>query len=243
MKKCIKCSIEKQEEDFPIKSKNGKRRADCKICFNSYRRRLYKEISLYRKKNYKRGVLRRGRLQNENIPKILKYFKSYPCKSCGETNPIVLEFDHIKNKKFLISRMIRYYAWDKIIKEIKNCQVLCSNCHSIKTAIEQKWNDPKKIKSRKKRKNLPKFIEYLNSHPCVDCGESNPVVLEFDHIRSKKQRISRLVERASWKTVLKEINKCQVLCSNCHQIKTSKQFNWSMLKYMDGAKLNPPHSA
>lgn len=242
MKKCIKCKIEKPEQDFPITDKKGRRKNTCKICFNSYRRKLHKEIPSYRKNAKKRKKLYRKKITDENLPKLLEYFKSHPCKACGKTNPIILEFDHIKKKKCQVSYIYSRQPWKNVLKEIKKCQVLCSNCHAIKTSIEQRWNDLEKLKSRKKRKNLPKLMKYLKSHPCVNCGEENPTVLEFDHIRDKKCKISRLMERAAWKTVLKEIKKCQVLCSNCHQIKTAKQFNWSMLKYMNGAKLNPPHS-
>lgn len=78
--------------------------------------------------------------------------------------------------------------------------------------------------------NRKKLLEYLSLHPCIDCGERNPVVLEFDHVKKGKTgNISYMLGRlrCSWPTVVKEIEKCEVRCANCHRIKTFKQFGWT----------------
>ena len=67
------------------------------------------------------------------------------------------------------------------------------------------------------RKNM---VEYLRTHPCVDCGESDIRVLEFDHVRgNKKYDVSRMIHH-SWTNVLNEIDKCEIRCANCHRKKT-----------------------
>ena len=65
---------------------------------------------------------------------------------------------------------------------------------------------------------------YLSSHPCVDCGQSNPTVLEFHHVRGKKKKeVTRLVRDGySLKVIQKEISKCDVVCANCHKLRTYK---------------------
>ena len=67
--------------------------------------------------------------------------------------------------------------------------------------------------------------QYLATHPCVDCGERDPLVLEFDHVRGiKKYTISQLVMSGyGLKTIQAEISKCQVRCRNCHVRKTHKE--------------------
>ena len=76
-------------------------------------------------------------------------------------------------------------------------------------------------------RNLQFTMDYLKTHPCVDCNESDPIVLEFDHLHSKKKGVSQMVSAAhSIKDIELEISKCEVRCCNCHRRKTAKQFNW-----------------
>jgi hypothetical protein len=60
---------------------------------------------------------------------------------------------------------------------------------------------------------------YKSKLCCVMCGENHPACLQFHH-RDKKEKsftISNAVLRGtSIKALIKEINKCDVLCVNCH---------------------------
>ncbi len=77
------------------------------------------------------------------------------------------------------------------------------------------------------RREIKIYIwSYLSSHSCVDCGEKDPIVLEFDHIRDKTFTISSVGRDKKLLDVKKEIEKCQVRCANCHRRKTSIQFGW-----------------
>src|SRR6266508_4576028 len=53
---------------------------------------------------------------------------------------------------------------------------------------------------------------------CIDCGfNKSPVALHFDHVRGDKfQDIASLLRNSSWRTLEKEIKKCEVRCANCH---------------------------
>ena len=63
--------------------------------------------------------------------------------------------------------------------------------------------------------------DYLKANPCVDCGEADPVILEFDHVRDKDFNISDATRKGvSMKKLSDEIAKCEVRCSNCHRRKT-----------------------
>ncbi len=76
--------------------------------------------------------------------------------------------------------------------------------------------------------NQARILEYLIAHPCVDCGEADPVVLDFDHRDPSQKRgdIARLAPKKAWRQILAEIAKCDVRCANCHRRRTAKQFAW-----------------
>ncbi len=75
-----------------------------------------------------------------------------------------------------------------------------------------------------KERNRALMVGYLLEHPCVDWGEADPVVLEFDHIRGVKDGdVCVLFGRRSWENLLIEIAKCEVCCANCHRRRTAKR--------------------
>jgi hypothetical protein len=76
--------------------------------------------------------------------------------------------------------------------------------------------------------NRARLVEYLSAHPCVDCGEPDLVVLQFDHVRGTKVREVSVMHRMaiSWETIAQEIAKCDVRCANCHIRQTAARAGW-----------------
>ena len=75
-------------------------------------------------------------------------------------------------------------------------------------------------------RNRTFLAAYLRSHPCVDCGLFDPIVMEFDHVRGTKTiDVSLLISNcAPIAKILAEIEKCEVRCANCHRRKTARDF-------------------
>lgn len=68
---------------------------------------------------------------------------------------------------------------------------------------------------------------YLSAHPCVKCGESDPRVLEFHHKHGKEYPISLMTNGGyPIHRIQKEIEKCIVLCANCHRKLTMEERGW-----------------
>jgi len=68
------------------------------------------------------------------------YLLSHPCESCGEADPVVLEFHHLGEKEMAISEMVtRITNTSRLEEELKKTQVLCANCHRRLTAKERGW--------------------------------------------------------------------------------------------------------
>lgn len=112
-------------------------------------------------------------------------------------------------------------------------QKYCKQCVKL---VNKKYyqNGGKKViraRSEEYRKRNKEFVlDFLSKHPCVDCGNRDIEVLEFDHIRDKEYNVSNMVHSfMSIEKIKDEISKCEVRCANCHRKKTIKQFGWNIL--------------
>ena len=137
MKVCIRCKQTKDISEFNFKFlSKGIRQAQCKTCTRDYIKSHY-----YKNKQY---YLVKAKRRNDRIKNLVRqylweYLSHHKCVDCGETDPIVLEFDHIRDKKFAVSRIARR-TLDQIQEEVRKCEVRCANCHRRKTAKQFGWS-------------------------------------------------------------------------------------------------------
>jgi protein-arginine kinase activator protein McsA len=139
-------------------------------------------------------------------------------KHCGtcSTDKATTEFNKNKSKKDGLSSICRE----------------CSKARSKRYYTENLEHHKVEVRKRSKKtinENREKLFEYYKNNPCIDCGNSNPIVLELDHRDSveKFDNVSNLVGGGfSWSLIEREIEKCDVRCANCHRIRTAKQFGW-----------------
>jgi hypothetical protein len=114
---------------------------------------------------------------------------------------------------------------------------LQSQCRACKRASQRSWYHNNKarhvanVAARRRAEEtriISLIVAFLRQHPCVDCGEDNPVVLEFDHVRGiKGNSVCNMIGLGySWAKIYAEIQKCEVRCCKCHRIKTAKQFGY-----------------
>lgn len=109
----------------------------------------------------------------------------------------------------------------------------CRDCRRAADKLRYD-SDPERRKAirqhseRARVRNINWVWQYLLQNPCVDCGEGDPILLEFDHQGNKTRNISDMCRRGivSLKTLQKEIEKCEVRCANCHRRKTAETLGW-----------------
>lgn len=106
-------------------------------------------------------------------------------------------------------------------------QACCAECNREKFKKYYKNNKDKHIKKVKEvrekyRSKVDLLIkQFLQANPCIDCGNNDIRVLEFDHIGEKSFGLASVKRRGfSLKKIKEEIDKCEVRCANCHRIKT-----------------------
>lgn len=96
----------------------------------------------------------------------------------------------------------------------------------------------KQARSLRERRSA-RIAEYKIAQGCTDCGfNAHPAALDFDHRdpSAKTANVSVLVACASWPRIMAEIAKCDVVCANCHRIRTCEAQQWRMI---DRAYRNP----
>ena len=143
-KTCTKCNEEKSVEQFSWKNKKKqKRRTMCKACHSAYRRQHYLDNQeMYKEKARRWNDENQDAYREKMRRHTFEYLLNHPCVDCGETNPIALQFDHVRGVKIapvsvLLSTTI---SLKRLKEEIAKCEVRCANCHQIKTAKEGSWH-------------------------------------------------------------------------------------------------------
>lgn len=152
-------------------------------------------------------------------------YKGGKCSKCNENRPYVLSFHHISEKGDAITDMItRQRRWSEIKKELDKCDLLCENCHRNIHAESDKIGE-----FYDNNKNV--FLKLKNSISCNLCGYNEcKKSLDFHHEHGEKEfKITKYVSSIKSISVqdvedfvVEEVNKCEVLCANCHK---EKHFN------------------
>lgn len=104
-------------------------------------------------------------------------------------------------------------------------QTFCRDCEKIRGKEYRKTGayleSTRRANQRARERRLEFIAQFLLTHPCVDCGNDDIVVLDFDHLDNKEFNIMTMVRDSKPLSLIQlEIEKCEVVCRNCHAHRT-----------------------
>jgi hypothetical protein len=188
----------------------------CATCHQNYKKRKYQEnLSASR---YYTNQRRAARIQWFQQLKA-----NIPCTDCGKIyDPVCLDYDHVPGRGIKyknVSRMVLDNSpKEKILEEIKKCELVCVLCHNARTFCRLKTATAYKPHQQRNINIINQFKE----QPCVYCGQQYPSYnMQMDHI-NPAHKLSNISQLKSSKVEIlhQELAKCQVLCAVCHRLKS-----------------------
>lgn len=117
-------------------------------------------------------------------------------------------------------------------------QSICKSCNKDYQKNHYKENKTKYIdKAREYEKSVRRdMLDMLSNSKCIDCGNNDIRVLEFDHVADNKAGdVSMFASRSNRRAMLEEISKCEVVCANCHRIRTHTRANSLRQQWYNGS--------
>jgi hypothetical protein len=216
VKRCPRCGL-----DLPLELFNRygeSRQGWCRRCFAGYNRA-----------NTDTARARRSERRERACAFVAGFLASHPCLDCGERDAVVLEFDHVGTKREWVSRLTaRGAPLSRIQEELELCEVVCVNCHRRRSA---RRGGSRRLgplftptANRPLRERNYRFLLSVMRAGCTDCGETDPVVLDFDHRAEKRANVTLLARNeCSLATLQDEIDRCDIRCGNCHRRKTATE--------------------
>ena len=135
LRRCSRCGIPKPIDEFAWRRRRKLQRDTfCRPCRSAYGKEHYAK-NKQRYIDNAAALTRKVRLERTKL--LLEYFESHPCVDCGEHDPVVLEFDHLRDKRFDVGNRLVSVKWQTILDEIAKCEVVCANCHRRRTAVRR----------------------------------------------------------------------------------------------------------
>jgi hypothetical protein len=184
--------------------------------------------------NREREIERVTRRQAATV-EFLPQLRDRPCADCGgRFVPVQMDFDHRhpSTKRFWLSKATLKNR-EELLAEAAKCDVVCANCHSVRSRRQHRaWLARRDLTAprceridyyRAKWRWHADLLDQLLDVPCMDCGgRFPPCAMEFDHRdpSTKVQGVTRMIGRAGIERILAEVDKCDIVCTNCHRLRT-----------------------
>jgi hypothetical protein len=141
-------------------------------------------------------------------------------------DPATKTFQITDGRAMLMSR-------ERLFVEVEKCDIVCANCHRVRTWIAHSKRlatlDRSAARSRyierlrRRWRAHARMLDELRDVPCSDCQRRfPPCAMDFDHRdpSAKVAGVTRLIGRAGTERLLAEAAKCDIVCANCHRVRT-----------------------
>jgi hypothetical protein len=178
--------------------------------------------------------MRRVRQRQEATTAFLRGLREVPCADCGgRFAGHQMDFDHRNpaEKAFILcAGRAALKSREQILAEAAKCDVVCVNCHRIRSRRRHRARlasrtpsvSPRIEERRIHWRYAADLLDRLRSVPCADCDGVFPqCAMDFDHRdpSSKVRAVTRLIY-GSIDRMMAEAAKCDIVCANCHRLRT-----------------------
>lgn len=177
--------------------------------------------------------LERVRVRQAGMVELLRDVRRVPCADCGgQFKPYQMDFDHRdpSTKSFnVMAGRAMLMSTRRVLAEVAKCDIVCVNCHRLRTRdaersrVRRRITGPVQTAKLQRWRDQAAMLAELRNVPCADCGGLfEPCAMDFDHTdaTAKRHTVTRMVGRASTEAILAEVAKCDIVCANCHRLRT-----------------------
>lgn len=177
----------------------------------------------------------RVRVRQAGMVELLRDLRRVPCADCGLCfRPHQMDFDHRDPSTKLFSVMTgraMLMSTGKVLAEVSKCDIVCVSCHRLRTRRQHRFRQSGSVPGTSKRLDARRatwrrqaaMLDRLRDVPCADCGgRFPPCAMDFDHRdpAKKESRVPAMIGRAGDARILAEAAKCDIVCANCHRVRT-----------------------
>ena len=176
----------------------------------------------------------RVRVRQFGTVELLRDLRRVPCADCGgRFKPFQMDFDHRdpSMKSFRITQgSAMLMSTKRLLAEVAKCDIVCVNCHRVRTRNRElrrprkSARSPAQMRAQARWDAQAAILNEFRDMPCADCGSRfHPCAMDFDHREptTKLFTVTRMVGRAATDVILAEVAKCDIVCANCHRVRTT----------------------